>query len=73
MRVSSVGSKQLAGLSNDQVGILVDLCDAGVCSVHIAQLPEWGEEVDAVLWQVQQSLLPAVTLVSVAEAAQRSG
>lgn len=60
MRVSSVGTNQLLCLSEDEVGLLVDLCHAGAFSEHIASSPERREDVDAFLWQVQRSLLPAV-------------
>jgi hypothetical protein len=60
MQVSSVGTNHLLCLSEDEVGLLVDLCHAGAFSEHIASSPERREDVDAFLWQVQRSLLPAV-------------
>jgi hypothetical protein len=60
MRVSSVGTNHLLCLSEEEVSLLVDLCHAGAFSEHIASSPERREHVDAFLWQVQQSLLPAV-------------
>ena len=60
MRVSSVDTNHLLFLSEDEVGLLVDLCHAGAFSEHIASSAERRERVDAFLWQVQQSLLPAV-------------
>ena len=60
MRVSSVGTNHLLCLSEEEVGLLVDLCHAGAFSEHIASSAERRERVDAFMWQVQQSLLPAV-------------
>ena len=60
MRVSSVGSDHLVCLSEEEVGLLVDLCHAGAFSEHIASSADRRERVDAFLWQVQKSLLPTV-------------
>jgi hypothetical protein len=60
MRVSSVGTNHLLCLTEEEVGLLVDLCHAGAFSEHIASSTERRERVDAFLWQVQSSLLPAV-------------
>jgi hypothetical protein len=60
VKISSFGGNHLLCLSDEEVGMLVDLCHAGAFSEHIAQSPERREAVDAFLWQVQQSLLPAV-------------
>lgn len=60
MRVSSVGSNHVLCLSEDEIGLLVDLCHAGAFSEHIASSADRRERVDAFLWQVQQSLLPVV-------------
>jgi hypothetical protein len=60
MRVSSVGTNHLLCLSEEEVGLLVDLCHAGAFSEHIASSADRRERVDAFLWQVQRSLLPAV-------------
>jgi hypothetical protein len=60
MRVSSVDTSHLICLTDEEAGLLVDLCHAGAFSEHIASSPERRERVDAFLWRVQQSLLPAV-------------
>ena len=60
MRVTSVGTDHLLCLSEEEVGLLVDLCHAGAFSEHIASSAERRERVNAFMWQVQQSLLPAV-------------
>jgi hypothetical protein len=60
MRVSSVSGNHLLSLSDEEVGLLVDLCHAGAFSEHIASSARRREQVDGFLWQVQQSLLPAV-------------
>ena len=60
MRVTSVGTDHLLCLSEEEVGLLVDLCHAGSFSEHIASSAERRERVDAFMWKVQQSLLPAV-------------
>jgi hypothetical protein len=60
MRVTSVGDTHLLALSSEEVSLLVDLCHAGVFSDHLAPSRERREHLDAFLWQVQQSLLPAV-------------
>jgi hypothetical protein len=60
MKVSSVGGDHLLCLSDEEVEMLVDLCHAGAFSEHIDPSPERRERLDAFLWQVQQSLLPAV-------------
>jgi hypothetical protein len=60
MRVTSVGNSHLLALSSEEVSLLGDLCHAGVFSDHLAPSPERREHLDAFLWQVQQSLLPAV-------------
>ena len=54
------GTNHLLCLSEEEVGLLVDLCHAGAFSEHIASSAERRERVDAFMWQVQQSLLPAV-------------
>ena len=60
MRVSSVGTNHLLCLTDEEVGLLVDLCHAGAFSEHIAPSAERQERLNAFLWQVQRSLLPAV-------------
>jgi hypothetical protein len=60
MKVSSVGDNHLLCLSDEEVGLLVDLCHAGAFSDHIARSAGRRERLDAFLWQVQQSLLPSV-------------
>jgi hypothetical protein len=60
MRVTAVDDSHLLCLSREEVGLLVDLCHAGAFSDHIAPSTQRREQVDAFLWQVQQSLLPAV-------------
>lgn len=60
MRISSVGDNHLLCLSSEEASLLVDLCHAGAFSDHIAPSRERRERLDAFLWQVQQSLLPAV-------------
>lgn len=60
MRVSSVGDNHLLCLSSEEASLLVDLCHAGAFSDHIAPSRARRERLDAFLWQVQQSLLPAV-------------
>jgi len=73
MRVPSVGANHLLCLSEDEVGLLVDLCHAGACSEHISSIAERRERVDAFLWQVQQSLLPAVQKRYGKKALKRTG
>jgi hypothetical protein len=60
MRVSSLGNDHLLCLSEEEVGLLVDLCHAGAFSDHIAPSGDRRGRMDAFLWQVQQTLLPAV-------------
>jgi hypothetical protein len=60
MRISSADTSHLICLTDEEAAVLVDLCHAGAFSEHIASSPERREQVDAFLWQVQQSLLPAV-------------
>lgn len=60
MRVASVDTSHVLCLTAEEVGVLVDLCHAGAFSEHIDSSPQRREQVDAFLWQVQQSLLPAV-------------
>jgi hypothetical protein len=73
MRVSSVGTNHLLCLSEDEVGLLVDLCHAGAFSEHISSIAERRERVDSFLWQVQQSLLPAVQKQYGKKALKRTG
>lgn len=60
MRVTSVGDNHLLSLSGEEVSLLVDLCHAGAFSDHLAPSRERRERLDVFLWQMQQSLLPAV-------------
>ena len=60
MRVTRAGDDHLLCLSADEVDLLVDLCHAGVFSEHLPSSGERRARLDAFLWQVQQSLLPAV-------------
>ena len=73
MRVSSVGTNHLLWLSEEEVGLLVDLCNAGAFSEHIASSAERRQRVDAFMWQVQQSLLPAVQKRYVNKVLKRTG
>ena len=54
------GTNHLLCFSEEEVGLLVDLCHAGDFSEHIASSAERRERIDAFMWQVQQSLLLTV-------------
>ena len=51
----------------------MDLCNAGAFSEHIASSAERRQRVDAFMWQVQQSLLPAVQKRYVNKVLKRTG
>ncbi|KMM16461.1 hypothetical protein [Synechococcus sp. GFB01] len=60
MKVSRLGDDHLLCLSAEEVDLLVDLCHAGAFSDHIATTAGRRQRLDALLWEMQQSLLPAV-------------
>lgn len=60
MKISTVDDQHVLCLSSEEASLLVDLCHAGAFSDHIAPSRDRRERLDAFLWQVQQSLLPAV-------------
>jgi hypothetical protein len=60
MRVSSVGDEHILCLSADEVDILVDLCHAGAFSSHIDTTADRRQQLGQFLWEVSQTLLPAV-------------
>ena len=51
----------------------MDLCNAGAFSEHISSSAERQERMDAFMWQVQQSLLPAVQKRYVNKVLKRTG
>lgn len=60
MKVSRLGDDHLLCLNAEEVGFLVDLCHAGAFSDHISPSAQRRRRLDTFLWEVQQSLLPAV-------------